>query len=239
MSEFSTRQGKEGRRSLPGTHCQADGSADITTASDVEVAGEKGSHVCACGDGVCGDVGAELGEREGEGNDEDTEAGGAIGSVAIVGVDEEVAEQIQRIPDWFIVDDGGGGTDDDANERGHREADRDGDELGPERISGLPCKTGKIRVVDDQGCKIGNGRHDALDHSPAQWSSRLGGWLVDDGTDTVSSDDGPDKKCHTCDGDEVGLDSEEMANLVDWEPDRRQTAKPEDEEAGEVSSIGA
>lgn len=140
-------RGREGE-GLPWTHCQTDDGADVAATADVEVAREEGGHVCACGDGVGGDVGAELGEGEGGGDDEDAEASGAVGGLAGVWVDEEVAEEVEGVPDWFAVDDAGGGGDDDADERGYGEADGDGDELGPESVFWLAGKTSEIRVVD-------------------------------------------------------------------------------------------
>ena len=41
---------------------------------------------------------------------------------------------------------------------------------------------------------------------------------MNNGTDTVGFDDGPDEEDDTGRGHKVGLDSEQMANLVDWEP---------------------
>ena len=65
----------------------------------------------------------------------------------------------------------------------------------------------------------------------------LGGWLVYNWSDAVGSDDGPNEECYSCHGNEEGFDREQMADLMDWEPDGWQTAKPEEEEADKVHGI--
>lgn len=63
--------------------------------------------------------------------------------------------------------------------------------------------------------------------------------LVDDGTDAAGSVDTPSEEGETSDGDDIGFNCEEMADLVDWEPDRGKGNKPEDEEGGEINFVGA
>lgn len=65
----------------------------------------------------------------------------------------------------------------------------------------------------------------------------LAGWLVHDRSDAVRSDNGPDEEREACHGDKVGFDREQMADLMYWEPDRGQTAKPEEEEADKVHGV--
>ena len=102
---------------IPRTHDEADERADITAAADVQIAGEESSHVGSCGDGVRSDVGAELGEAEGGGNEEDAYA---VGGAAF---GEEGLEELERVPDWFAFEDySRRGGNDDANEGGYGKA---------------------------------------------------------------------------------------------------------------------
>lgn len=64
----------------------------------VHVSREKSGGVGACGDGVRGDVGAELGERECGGNKKHT------GPICSTPLDHESLEEVHRVPNWFIVD---------------------------------------------------------------------------------------------------------------------------------------
>lgn len=109
----------------PRIYAEADDSADVGAAADVEVAGQQGGHVGAGRDRVGGNVRAKLGEGESKGDDEN--AGAGAGTAVI----EEHAEDIERVPDLLVEDDGSGGGDDDSNEGGDGEANRDGDDLRP------------------------------------------------------------------------------------------------------------
>ena len=60
------------------------------------------------------------------------------------------------------------------------------------------------------------------------------GWLTNNGTNTASSDDGPDEKRDTGSRNKIGLDGEQVANLMDGEPDGREGNEPEDEKGGVV-----
>lgn len=57
------------------------------------------------------------------------------------------------------------------------------------------------------------------------------------GSDAVSSHDSPNEESDTGRRDEISLEREKMTDFVHGEPDGWQTAKPEDEETGEVHSI--
>lgn len=48
----------------------------------------------------------------------------------------------------------------------------------------------------------------------------------------------PDEKGDTSNGNEIGLYGEQVTDLVDGEPDSGQRTEPEDEEAGKVARIG-
>lgn len=149
-------EGVCGGEQVPGTHDEADESTDVGAAADGDPAREESGHVGACGDGVGGDVGTELGEGEGCGDHEDAEA------LRVPAFFEEALEQVQRVPDWFAAeDDGGGRGHDDADEGGDGEADGDGEELGEEGVRGFAGETGEVRVVDDEGGEVGDCAHDA------------------------------------------------------------------------------
>lgn len=60
---------------------------------------------------------------------------------------------------------------------------------------------------------------------------------MNDRADAVRSDDGPDEECNTSTRHEVCFDGEKMPDFVDWEPDRRQRAQPEQEERHKVTRV--
>lgn len=86
----------------------------------VHVSREKSGGVGACGDGVRGDVGAELGERECGGNEEHT------GAVCSAPLDHESLEEVHRVPDGFVVDHHRRRRHDDSDERSQGEGARCG-----------------------------------------------------------------------------------------------------------------
>lgn len=83
---------------MPRTHGQADNGAQITSASNANPSREQGGQVGSGRDAVGGDVGAELGEGEGCGDDEDAEARGS----GDVGFFEEHGEEGEGRPDGFV-----------------------------------------------------------------------------------------------------------------------------------------
>ena len=54
--------------------------------------------------------------------------------------------------------------------------------------------------------------------------------LVNDWANTFGTDNCPDEETDTCCWDNVGLDREQMSNLVDGKPNRRKGAEPKYEE---------
>lgn len=64
--------------------------------------------------------------------------------------------------------------------------------------------------------------------------------LMDDWPDSFCADDGPDEKGDASTRNEEGLDREQVANLVNREPDGWKGAKPEEDEAHKVdgSDVG-
>lgn len=87
--------------------------------------------------------------------------------------------------------------------------------------------------------KVGNGRHDALDNSPAKLTTLQLCRLTDDRAKTVSSDNSPDEEGNASGRCNDRLDCEQVANLVDREPQGRQRAEPEEEEGDEVAGVCA
>lgn len=63
--------------------------------------------------------------------------------------------------------------------------------------------------------------------------------LADDGAWPAGADNGPDEEGDARDGDDIGLDGEKVADLVDGEPDCGEGAEPEDEEGDPVGGGGA
>ena len=207
------REGVGRLEQVPRTHGQPDCGADVAAAADVQEARQQRRHVRAGGDGVGGDVGAELGEGEGRGDDEDAEA------LAGAALDQEALEQVERVPDRVTAeDDGRRRRHDDADEGCYGEADRNREELRPQRVAGLLGETGEIGVVDDESGEVGDGAHDAFHHLPAELASVRGAWLMDDGPNAFGAHDGPDEECNAGSGDEEGLDCEKMPDFVDGEP---------------------
>lgn len=97
-----------GGEEVPRAHDETDECADVSTSADIQIARKEGGHVGTSGDGVGCDVGTKLGKSEGGGDDEDTEAGGTIGGMTGVGIDQEVSQKVQRVPDRFVIDDSAG-----------------------------------------------------------------------------------------------------------------------------------
>ena len=100
-------------------------------------------------------------------------------------------------------------------------------------------ETSKIWVVDNEGSEISNSAHNSRDHSPCQLRAVGSVWLLHNRSDTMSPDDCPDEERDSGSRDDESLDCEQMSDLVDWEPDGGQRAKPEDEERDKVSSVGS
>jgi hypothetical protein len=63
-------------------------------------------------------------------------------------------------------------------------------------------------------------------------------WLANNGSDSMSTNDGPDEESNSSSWDNICLDSEQVTNLVNWEPDSREGAKPEYEERDKVARVG-
>jgi hypothetical protein len=53
----------------------------------------------------------------------------------------------------------------------------------------------------------------------------------------LSSNNSPDKEADTSSWNDKGFDREKMTDLMDWEPDSRQRACPEDEESHKGSCV--
>ena len=220
---------------LPGTHDQPNEGADVTAAANVDPAWRQSSHIGTRRNGICGDVRSQLGKRESGGYDEDSEAL----AVTIVFFEERL-EKNKRVPDGITAkNDRGGGRYDDTDEARDGESKRDRDKLGPERVLWLAGKSGKVRIIHNKCRKVGNGGHDAANHEPTQCGAFGGTGLLDNGTDSLCANDGPDEESKTSRRYKVGLDGEEMADLVDGEPDGGQTTQPEQEEAHECHRVCA
>lgn len=89
----------------------------------------------------------------------------------------------------------------------------------------------------DESREVSNRRHNPLNHSPSKSATRFLSWLMHNGSDAFSSDDGPNEEGDASWRHEVSFDSKEMANFVDWEPDGRQTAQPEKKEADKIHGV--
>ena len=100
-------------------------------------------------------------------------------------------------------------------------------------------ETREIGIVDDEGCEVADGAHDTCDDAPCELGSLCGAALFDDGADAAGADNAPDEEGDATDWGDDGLDGEEMADLVDREPDEGQGAEPEDEKGDEVIDRGA
>ena len=87
--------------------------------------------------------------------------------------------------------------------------------------------------------KVGDSAHDALNDSPCELTTLKLSRLTNDRTETMCSNDSPDEEGNTSSRCDDRLDCEEMADLVDREPQCRQGAQPEEEEADEVASVCA
>ena len=62
---------------------------------------------------------------------------------------------------------------------------------------------------------------------------------MDNRADPVGFDNGPDEIGYSREGDEERFHGEQVADLMNREPDGRQAAQPKQEETEEVSGVGA
>ena len=62
---------------------------------------------------------------------------------------------------------------------------------------------------------------------------------MDDWAKTLSSDDGPDEEADTRCWNNVRLDSKQVSDLMNREPDSREGAQPENKERHKISSVGS
>lgn len=169
-------------------HGKANDCAYITTTSNGAVPRQESREVGASRHGVGGNVGSQLGEGKAGRNDKNAKALSRVGSL------EVHAQQGQGIPHVLAKDDAGRRGDKDANQGSNGKADGNCDELRPNCILGLAGVPSKVRVVDDQGRKVSDAAHDALDKRPRQNAAcnRVG--LVNDRTNAVCANNGPGKE---------------------------------------------
>src|SRR5690606_18256044 len=105
------------------------------------------------------------------------------------------------------------------DKRGKSKAGRNCNELRPQGIARLDSKTREIRVINDESCKVGNGRHDTVDKSPSKFAAMDGMALLNNRAEATRFLNGPPKECEASNRDDIGLDGEEMADLMNREPD--------------------
>lgn len=89
---------------IPRAHADAHDGTDVAAAADVEVPGQESRQVGTGRNAVRGDVCAQLGENESRRDHEDAKA---LGTRSVV--EQELREEVERVPDRRAVDDGGGG----------------------------------------------------------------------------------------------------------------------------------
>ena len=96
---------------------------------------------------------------------------------------------------------------------------------------------GGWRRVDirDESSHVTDAAHQAADHSPAQFAPMYARRLVDDGSHTFRAHNAPYEERDARRGCDDCREGEEMADLVNGEPDRRQGDEPEEEEAHEIT----
>ena len=97
-----------------------------------------------------------------------------------------------------------------------------------------------LRLRDGrQTGEVGDGRHDALHESPGPLSTGFGSGLANYGADPSRTDHRPDEESNASDGDNERLDGEQVADLVDGEPDGWEGKEPEEEEGHKVRGVCA
>ena len=111
--------------------------------------------------------------------------------------------------------------------------------MRPEGVTGLACKAAEVRIVDNYRGEVGDAGHDGGYKAPCEVRATSSCGLVHDRAHSIGTVNGPDKKGQASRWYDVRLDGEEMANLVDGEPDCWEGERPEDEEGDELSSCYA
>ena len=111
--------------------------------------------------------------------------------------------------------------------------------MRPEGVTGLACKAAKVRIVDNYRGEVGDAGHDGGYKAPHEIRATSSCRQVNNGTHSIGTGNGPDQKGDASCWRGVRLDGEEMANLVDGEPDCWEGEDPEDEEGDELLSCYA
>lgn len=102
----------------------------------------------------------------------------------------------------------------------------------------LASKSGKVAGIGNEGGKVANRRHDALDKLPSQGGAVYGVGLADYRTDALGSNNGPDEECECSRRGNECFCCEEMADLVDGIPQSREGADPKDDKRHIFRRVG-
>jgi len=86
-------------------------------------------------------------------------------------------------------------------------------------IINLP--SGYLGLLTYKRRKIGNSTHYTFDHTPSKFTTRSCTGLVDDWTDTMCSNNTPDKEAHSSCGDDKRLYCEQVPNCLNVRIDGR------------------
>lgn len=109
------------------------------------------------------------------------------------------------------------------------------------RVAMLRADKSQARVATENGTRdaLGEARHKGIDEGPGALAPMDRRALMDDRTDASSLDHEPDEERDAGDRGDDGLDGEEVADLVEREPDGDQEEEREEEEAEKVLRVGA
>ena len=153
VAAHESEEGFRGRQDLPGDDDPAtDEGGDNAAALDVDVAREEDREVVGGGDGVCGDVRANLGDVPTCRCEE------SCGSTAVA-AREPFGDDVKGVPDQCSVNDAGCGSGDDTDDRAEREDDGEEGKLDELAFGGFSISREIGDVAGEGGPGAGDGGH--------------------------------------------------------------------------------
>lgn len=224
----------------PGIDDWAEEGDDVRATPDVDKSREHGSEIHAAGQGITGEVAADLGDGKGETCEED----GGAGAWALAFLKQAHKER-GRVPDGLAIHALlRGGCDEDTDDGGGDAVERKSQRLAPNGISWPPRQTSVIVLVENTRRDGPDGRHDAVRHQPGGAVRAAGGWqraiAVEGAAKPIWSHgrQSPDEE-HEEEGqsDDTG-NVKELFDAVGLDPQHGQTSDAEDQVAQELGAGG-
>ena len=201
-----------------------------TAALDVDVSGKHDGHVVGGGDGVCGDIGADLGDVPAQGRKE--------GRCSATSVVQPMCDDVQGVPQVFAVDHERGGRGDDSENTTSGEDQRQEGQLNVLSLTRASV-TGEIwNVAGKGGPATGDRRHRAQPFICSRAAMHCFGEL-EQLTTSASLVDDPTHGSDSSDGSRDKLDREQIAKSGWRNEEQRKLNDPEEEIADHAFGVNS